>query len=284
MYVYLDDRLVPADDAKVSVFDHGFLYGDGVYETMRAYSGVVLMLDEHIKRLFRSASMIGLDIKKDAGTVKTAIYKTLDTNLLKNAYIRLTVSRGYGSIGLDPELCKEATFVIFANEFRAYPEEYYEKGIKLIIAETRRNLKEALNPQIKSLNFLNNILAKIEAKGKGAYEALMLNSKGNLTEGTISNLFFVSNNTLCTPSIDCGILDGITRNVVISLAKKKGIAVKEDKFGKEDLYNASGVFITNSTMEIMPVCQVDEVEYTVGNITKLLHTAYKANVREYIKN
>lgn len=297
MYVYLNNRVVPASDARVSVFDHGFLYGDGIYETMRAYDSVVFMLDEHIRRLYRSASLIGLRIPKNVADIKAAIHETLEANSLKNAYIRLTVSRGSGPVGLDPELCKKPTFVIIANEFKEYPKTYYKNGIKLIISGTKRNLKEAVNPQIKSLNFLNNILAKIDAKSKRAYEALMLNSQGHLTEGTICNVFFVIPPApplvkggkgglpiLCTPSVECGILDGITRNIVLELAKKHGITTKEGKFKKEDIYHASEVFITNTTMEVMPVSEVDKVKYPAGNMAISLHKAYKKFVQAYIKN
>ncbi|MCX5718042.1 MAG: branched-chain-amino-acid transaminase [Nitrospirae bacterium] len=286
MHVYINNRLIPESKAKVSVFDHGFLYGDGIYETMRAYEGVVFMLDEHIRRLYRSASLIQLAIPKGAAEIKSAIHKTLKANSLKNAYIRITVSRGSGKIGLDPALCEKPTFIIITNEFKDYPASFYKKGVRLIISSVKRNLKEAINPQIKSLNFLNNILAKIEAKKKKAYEALMLNSQGHLTEGTICNVFFVlkkkNKSVLCTPSLDCGILDGITRNIVLELAKKHGITTKESKFKKEDIYRASEVFITNTTMEIMPVCKVDSVSYQVGSVTKLLHEAYKENVRAYL--
>lgn len=288
MLIYLNNKIVSASDARVSVFDHGFLYGDGIYETMRVYDGVVFMLEEHIKRLHRSASLIELKIPQKPKEIKSAIHKTLEANSLKNAYVRLTISRGYGPAGLDPALCKKPTFVIMANAFTNYPEAYYKKGIKLIVSNVRRNLKEAINPQIKSLNFLNNILAKIEAKKKKAYEALMLNSEGYLTEGTICNVFFVLNKknkqVLCTPSVDCGILDGITRSIVLDLALKNRIKIKEGKFRKEAVYNASEVFITNTTMELMPVCRVDGVKYKAGSVTKLLHGAYKENVQEYIKN
>ncbi|MDO8746891.1 MAG: branched-chain-amino-acid transaminase [Thermodesulfovibrionales bacterium] len=286
MHVYINGSLIPESEAKISVFDHGFLYGDGVFETMRAYNGTVFMIEEHIQRLFRSASLIGLDIKRDKDSIKTTVYETISKNSLKDAYIRVTVSRGTGPIGLDPDLCKEPAFIIIAEEFREYPAAYYQNGIKTIIAETRRNIKEAINPQIKSLNFLNNILAKIEAKKKNAYEALMLNAQGYLAEGTISNLFFVlsqyEKTVLCMPSLDCGILDGITRNIVLELAQKSSIPTKESKFKKEDIYRASEVFITNTTMEIMPVCAVDSVSYQVGTVTKLLHKAYKENVKVYL--
>jgi len=284
MHVYLNNALVPRSEAKVSVFDHGFLYGDGIYETMRVYDGVVFMLDEHIRRLFRSAMMIGLNMPKDPDEIKTAIFETLRANRMKDAYLRVTVSRGYGSVGLDPDLCIRPTFVIISEEMKEYPPSLYNNGIKVIIASTRRNLREALNPQIKSLNFLNNILAKIEAKEKGAYEAIMLNHSGNLAEGTISNIFFVKEDVLCTPSIDCGILDGITRGQVIDLATREGLRVKEGSFKPEDLYDASEVFITNTTLEVMPVSMVDQKGYSVGEVSRLLRRAYRKEVMAYVRN
>lgn len=282
-FVYLNDRILPASDAKISVFDHGFLYGDGIYETMRVYEGVVFMLDEHLRRLHRSASLIGLDLPKDMSGIKLAVYETLQANSLTNAYVRLTVSRGYGPIGLDPDLCKEPTFVVIANEFKNYPHAYYSEGLSLLTASTRRNLREALNPQIKSLNFLNNILAKIEAKRAGAYEAVMLNSDGYLAEGSISNIFFVSEGILHTPSTGCGLLDGITRSIVMDIAAKNGIEVKEGEFTPEMLYRADEVFITNTTMEIMPVNRVDAARFRVGAMSKLLLKKYRQEVDGYVK-
>ena len=282
MYVYLNGKIIPSKEAVVSVFDHGFLYGDGVYETMRVYDGVIFMLDDHLRRLYRSASMIGLTIPHEMDTLKIALYETLIANSFKNAYVRLTISRGRGSIGLDPELCPEPTIVIISQETKNYPRSFYENGISLIIPETRRNLKEAINPHIKSLNFLNNILAKIEAKKRDAYEAIMLNVDGKLTEGTISNVFFYKDGIICTPSVDCGILDGITRGIVIDLALKEGLKVKEGEFTKKDIYSAAEVFITNTSLEVMPVSKVDEQKYAAGGITKLLHKAYRRQANAYI--
>lgn len=283
MLIYLNNKLVPSTEAKISVFDHGFLYGDGIYETLRVYENVVFMFDEHLQRLYRSASLIGLNIPKSFSDIKIAVYETLQANKLSEAYIRITISRGEGPIGLDPDLCKEPTFVVMATEFKSYPKSFYENGIKLIIANTKRNLKEALNPQIKSLNFLNNILAKIEAKEADAYEAIMLNESGYLTEGTISNIFFILDGILCTPSIECGILDGITRSIALDLAIKNGLEVKEGFFKPEDLYHASEVFITNTTMEIMPVGRIDNTNYKVGNISRMLLKKYREEVRAYVK-
>ncbi len=284
MYVYLNGKIVPSKEAVVSVFDHGFLYGDGIYETMRVYDGVIFKLDEHLQRLFRSASLIGLSVPLEFDSLKSSIYDTLIANKLRNAYLRLTVSRGPGTVGLDPDFCTEPTVVIIAQEFREYPKSFYENGISLIVADTKRNLKEAIDPRIKSLNFLNNILAKIEAKKRGAYEAVMLNASGKLTEGTICNLFFYKGGVLCTPSPGCGILDGITRGMTIELARREDIRVKEGEFTREDLYSAEEVFITNTTMEIMPVSKVDDRKYPVGGMAKLLCTVYRQVVKAYVSD
>ncbi len=284
MYVYVNNGLVPKAEAVISVFDHGFLYGDGVYETMRAYDSVVFMVEEHLARLRRSASMIGLSVTMGNDQIRNLIYDTLAANTLRNAYVRLTLSRGHGLLGLDPDLCREPTFVIMAEQMKEYPKEFYENGIRVVIARTRRNLVDAINPQIKSLNFLNNILAKIEAKSRGANEAVMLNVHGHIAEGTISNVFFSSKGVLCTPSVDCGILDGITRKLVLDIAVREGLKVSEGQFMAEDIYNASEVFITNTTMEVMPVCRVDDAGYEVGDLARLLRKAYRDEVAAYVKN
>ena len=283
MYIFLNKTIVPESDAVVSVYDRGFLYGDGIYETMRAYNGVVFMLEKHLERLGRSALLTRLDIP-ETGFITDAVCRTMEANKLSDAYIRVTVSRGKGPIGLDPELCKEPTFVVITEDFREYPGHLYSDGVKLVIAKTRRNLVSAINPRIKSLNFLNNIFAKMEAKEGGAYEAVMLNAEGLIAEGTVSNIFFVKDNVLCTPALDVGVLDGITRELVISLAKKNDIRVSEGKFYPADLFNASEVFFTNTTSEIMPVSQVELIAYKVGEITKSLHMLYKEEVSAYLKN
>jgi len=282
MLVYINGKIVPEKEAVVSVFDHGFLYGDGIYETMVAYEGVIFKLDEHIQRLYRSASLIGLTITLEMDPLKSALYDTLHANNLKNAYVRLTVSRGPGPIGLNPDLCPQPTIVIMVLEAKEYPGILYEKGVHIIISETKRNLKEAVDTRIKSMNFLNNILAKIEAIKKDAYEAIMLNAQGQITEGTISNIFFAKDNVLCTPSVACGLLDGITRGTVIELAVKEDITIKEGAFLKEDIYAATEVFITNTSLEVMPVSKVDEATYPVGKITKRLRKAYQQEVQTYL--
>jgi branched-chain amino acid aminotransferase len=282
MLVYVNGKIVPSQEAVISVFDHGFLYGDGIYETMLVYDGVIFKLDEHLQRLYRSASLIGLTLSLDVDRLKIALFDTLLANKLKNAYVRLTVSRGHGEIGLDPELCPEPTIVIMTQPSKAYPQALYEKGMPIIISDTRRNLKEAVDPRIKSLNFLNNILAKIEAIKVDAYEAIMLNAHQQLTEGTISNIFFLKDDILCTPSVACGILDGITRGTVIDLAVKEDIKVKEGEFTQEDIFAAIEVFITNTSLEVMPVSKVDSMTYPVGKITKRLHKAYRQEVQSYV--
>lgn len=283
--VYLNNKLVPESKAVVSVFDHGFLYGDGVYETLRAYKGVVLKIDEHINRLVRSASMIGLEIPKTHDAIKNAVHKTIRTNRHSEAYIRISVSRGTGPIGLDPELCPKPTFVIMSRAFKDYPKAYYQKGVKISIVNIRRNFKGALNPKIKSLNFLNNILAKIESKKRGTYEAVMLNYRGHVAEGTITNIFFVRNGVLCTPALDVGILDGITRKIILDTAKKLKIKTREGKFNRAHVYGAQEVFISNTTMEVMPVSEIDGIKIGagIGKITKILHLAYKKRVTDYLK-
>ncbi len=283
--IFLNNRLIPEKKAIVSVFDHGFLYGDGIYETLRSYSGVVFKIDEHIERLFRSASMISLKISKTQEMIKSAIYKTIKANRLSDAVVRMSVSRGKGPIGLDPELCPKPTFVIIAYPFKGHPKGNYQRGVKVTIVNTRRNFKGALDPRIKSLNFLNNILAKIEAKRSGAYEAIMLNYRGYIAEGTISNVFFVKDGLLCTPEIGVGILDGITRRLIIDIARERGIGISEGRFRLDDIYKAQEVFISSTTMEVMPVVEVDDIKISArpGRITRMLHKAYKEKVEEYIR-
>ena len=282
MFIYLNGRLVEDRDACVSVYDHGFLYGDGIYETMRAYDGKVFMLDRHIERLERSASLVRLKLP-DTAVIRDAVYGVINANDLRSAYVRVTVSRGKGPVGLDPALCPEPTVVVIAENFAGYPEKYFSEGVRLIIAATRRNSVAALDPKIKSLNFLNNILAKIEAKDRNAYEAIMLNQEGFIAEGTVSNIFFVKDGALCTPALEVGVLDGITRELVVSVAEKDGIRIKEGRFLPEDIYSASEVFFTNTTSEIMPVSSVDEASFPVGMLTGRLRMLYRDEVNRLIR-
>jgi branched-chain amino acid aminotransferase len=283
MYIYLNDKLVTDEKAVVSVFDHGFLYGDGIYETIRVYEGVPFMLDDHIDRLHRSSSLIGLRIPRDTEAIKAALNETIQSNSLLEASLRITVSRGSGPLGLDPGLCKMPTFVIIPVQFKKYPATFYSEGVGLIIPRTRRNLKEALDPRIKSLNFLNNIMAKMEAVRAGAHEALMLNHEGSLTECTVSNIFFIRKGAIFTPSVECGILEGITRDLTIALARRTCVDVKEGSFTKDEIYSADEIFITNTTMEVMPVGTIDGHTFKVGEITKKLMEEYRQEVKAHIR-
>ncbi len=283
--IYLNNKVLPKKKALISVFDHGFLYGDGIYETLMAYQGVVFKLDEHMERLFRSASLIGLSIPKTSVALKKAVYETLKANRQKDAVIRISISRGEGPTGLNPALCSNPTLVIMSGQFKSYPQGHYKRGVKVAIADTRRNYYRAIDPRIKSLNFLNNILAKREAIEQNAYEALMLNYRGYIAEGTISNVFFVKDGVLFTPDVKVGILDGITRRVIINIAKELKIKIREGSFRPADLYRADEVFISNTTMEAMPVREVNDTKVAVspGKITKMIHKAYKKKVAEYIR-
>lgn len=281
MKVYINSEFFPKEEAKVSVFDHGYLYGDGIYETLRSYGGAVFKLDEHAARLMRSAKMIGLSLPMDAGGFADAVSRTVAENGLSDAYIRITVSRGPGELGLDPALCPAPTVVIMAKQLKPYPPDMYEKGIKVAVVKTRRNSPDALDPAIKSTNFLNNILAKIEAKAAGAAEGIMLNHDGYVAEGTISNVFMVEKGRLVTPSEQSGILMGVTRELVIRLAGEMGMAVDECQFAPLRMASADEVFITNTTMEVMPVTDIDGRAVgggVAGDVSKRLKAAYEGEV------
>lgn len=256
-FVYLNGDFVPEDKAYVSVFDHGFLYGDGVFETMRAYGGNVFMLNEHLDRLFRSAETISLAIPATKGELGDAVRQTVKKNNLAGAYIRLSVSRGPGPIGLDPRNCPRPTIVCMARELPGNLEELRRQGVRAVIARTRRIPPEALDPSAKTFNFLNCIVAKLEANKAGAMEGIMLNTRGEVAEGTVSNVFMVTRGALVTPSPGAGILRGITRDVVLSLSAARGVEIKECNFGPDHLFVAEEVFLTNSSWEIMPVVELD---------------------------
>ncbi len=255
--VYINGEFVAKKDAKISVFDHGVLYGDGVFEGIRAYGGVVFKLDEHLDRLFDSARAIMLRIPLDKEQVKKTIYQALEVNGLEDAYIRLLVTRGIGSLGLDPFECKHPQLVIIADKITLYPREFYQKGLELVTVATIRNHPSALNPRIKSLNYLNNILAKIEAITAGVIEAVMLNHEGFVAEGTGDNIFIVREGTLSTPPMSAGILGGITRKVVIDLARREQMEAREENLTRYDLYCADECFVTGTAAEICPVVKID---------------------------
>lgn len=261
MWIFLNDRFVRREEAVVSVFDHGFLYGDGIYETLRSYGSRLFMCQQHVARLFRSAEAIGLSIPIQREQWPELLYEAMARNDVgtpqRDAYLRITVSRGVGSIGLDPGLCPSPTIVIMAQPLVVPAAARYETGVDVMLATTRRNLPSALSPQIKSLNFLNNILAKREALAAGVFDSILLNWEGHLTECTISNLFFATDGQLRTPSLECGLLNGITRSIVLQLAKDQNIAAVEGRFTPAQLYQSDESFVTNTSLEIMPVTAVD---------------------------
>ncbi|MDW7652147.1 MAG: branched-chain-amino-acid transaminase, partial [Bacillota bacterium] len=228
--IYVNGSFIPEEEAKISVFDHGFLYGDGVFEGIRAYRGRVFKFDEHLARLYESAKSIMLDIPEPYEVMKEATLETIRKNGLEDAYIRIVVSRGTGDLGLDPRKCPKATTVIIASSIVLFPPELYEKGLSVITVATRRNVPDALDPQIKSLNYLNNILVKIEANRAGVLEAIMLNAQGYVAEGTGDNIFIVKKGRIFTPPTYVGALNGITRQVIIDLAEEEGYTLAERPF------------------------------------------------------
>ena len=255
--IYLDGKLVDMKNAKISVFDHGLLYGDGVFEGIRSYDGLMFKLKEHIDRLFESAEAIELKIPLTKEEIIKAMVETLKANGLRDAYTRLVITRGTGDLGLDPRKCKGPTVFIITDRIALYPKEFYEKGLAIIVAKTQRNSPQALDPKIKSLNYLNNILAKIEATKAGAEEAIMLNTAGLVAECTGDNIFIAKDGSLSTPPPDAGVLKGITRCAVIGLARKKGIKATETAIKPEDLYEADECFLTGTAAEIAPVVKID---------------------------
>jgi len=257
MYIYLNGKFVEREKAVVSVFDHGLLYGDGVFEGIRVYNNLVFRLKEHIDRLYRSADAIELKIPMTKAEAIEATINTLKKNKLKDAYIRLVVTRGVGDLGLDPRKCPKATVFIITDKISLYPEEFYRKGLKIITAKTRRNYTKALDGRIKSLNYLNNILAKIEAIKAGTQEAIMLTHDGYVAECTGDNIFIVKDGSLITPPADIGALEGITRDAVIGIAKKMKMPFSEKMLKMEDVYAAEEVFLTGTAAEIVPVVDID---------------------------
>jgi len=290
MWIYLNDRFVTEEEALISVFDHGFLYGDGVYETIRSYGSRIFMRDQHLARLRRSADAIGLTIPIPEQKWPALLHEAMTRNDVgherTDAYLRITISRGVGDIGLDPALCPTPTVVIMTKPLQPPPPHQYRTGVKLIVAKTRRNLPSALSPQIKATNFLNNILAKREAIAAGAFDSILLNWESHLTECTVSNLFFVRAGRLCTPALACGLLDGITRDIVLSLAQEAQIPIDEGHFGIEALQKADECFLTNTSMEVMPVTMVDEHPVgngTIGPLTHQLYRLFMANRAHYLE-
>jgi branched-chain amino acid aminotransferase len=257
MKVYIDGKYFAREEANISVFDHGLLYGDGVFEGIRIYAGEVFKLREHVERLYRSAGAILLEIPMTEEQMEAAVIDAVRVNKKKNGYIRLIVTRGEGPLGIDPGTCKKAMVIIIVSDIQLYPEEYYRKGIEIITASTRRVPPECLDPRIKSLNYLNNILAKLEARQAGCFEAVMLNTSGFVAECTADNIFIVKDKVLLTPAAHQGALEGITRAAVIQAARSRGISTIETILAPYDLYNADECFLTGTGAEIVPVVKID---------------------------
>ena len=257
MKIYVDGQYCDEKNAKVSVFDHGLLYGDGVFEGIRAYNGRVFKLKEHIDRLYYSAKAILLEIPMSHAEMMRAVVDTCRQNNLRDGYIRLLVTRGVGTLGLNPNRCKNPSVIIIADTIQLYPQELYDKGMAIVTVATTRNLNNALNPAVKSLNYLNNVLAKIEANLAGVEEALMLNAEGYVAECTGDNIFILKDGRMLTPPLSAGALYGITRGTVIDLARDAGIAVSEPNLTRYDLYIADECFLTGTGAEIIPVTKID---------------------------
>jgi branched-chain amino acid aminotransferase len=278
--IYLNGQWVSPRDAKISIFDHGLLYGDGVFEGIRAYDGRVFRLRQHIERLFASARAITLAIPMSAEKLEETILETLRRNRLRNGYVRLIVTRGEGDLGLNPASCRKACVIVIADHIELYPRECYTKGLEAAIVSTRRNIAEAINPSIKSLNYLNNILAKIEANLRGVREAIMLNSQGCVAECTGDNVFYVKGKQLVTPPTSAGALAGITRACVMDLAHfQLGLTVKEASFTSYEIYTADECFFTGTAAEIIPVINVDDRLIGTGApgpVTKSLIRLFRA--------
>ena len=255
--VYIGGKFVPQEEAKISVFDHGLLYGDGVFEGIRSYGGKVFRLLEHIARLYESAKAIWLEIPMTQEAMCDAVNEAVRVNKIDDGYIRLVVTRGAGTLGLDPNRCSNPQVIIIADAISLYPKELYEKGLEIVTVSVQRSNPAALNPRIKSLNYLNNILAKIEGLQAGCIEALMLNHKGEVAECTGDNIFLVRGGVLFTPPLDAGILAGVTRDAVNELARGAGIDVREISLTKHDVYIADECFLTGTAAEVIPVVKVD---------------------------
>lgn len=257
LQIYINGKYYDKENAKISVYDHGLLYGDGVFEGLRSYHGKVFRLEQHLDRLWASAKAILLTIPMTKPDMAKAVIDTLAKNGIKDGYVRLVITRGAGTLGLDPNRCSDPQIIIIADHIALYPKELYENGLEIVTASTIRNHPQALSARIKSLNYLNNIMAKIEGLQAGCQEALMLNHLGHVAECTADNIFLVKGGQLFTPPLDAGILEGITRDAIIDLAKEAKIVVREETLTRHDAYTADEVFLTGSGAEVIPVVKID---------------------------
>ncbi len=278
MLIYVDGKLLPKEQATISVFDHGFLYGDGVFEGIRVYDGNVFRLDEHITRLYDSARTIALQIPLAPEEMTQAVLDTVSANDRRDAYIRLVVSRGAGDLGIDPAKCPRACVIVIVASIALYPEDVYTKGIELVTSSVRRIPLQSLDPRVKSLNYLNNIMAKLQAKSSGCFEAIMLNTEGFVAECTADNLFRVRDGALETPDLMQGALGGVTRGAVLDLAREAKVPVREGRLALYDFYNADECFLTGTAAELIPVVKIDGrtiADGKPGRVTRQLLSAFR---------
>ncbi len=281
MKIFLDGQFVEKEDAKISVFDHGLLYGDGIFEGIRIYKNCVYRLDEHLERLEYSAKAILLNMPWSRQELSDLVCESCRINDLSDGYIRLIVTRGAGSLGLSPNSCPNPSLIIIADKITLYPDECYTDGLKIVTVPTRRTNAAALNPGVKSLNYLNNIMAKVEAAQAGALEGIMLNDQGNVAECTGDNLFIVHKGVIFTPHASNGALRGITRQAVIDIASSQGLEVREVNLTRYEIWNADECFLTGTAAELIPVVGLDSRSIgtgTPGPITKQLHAAFHDEV------
>lgn len=282
MQIYIDGEFYTKQEARISVFDHGFLYGDGVFEGLRVYNGRIFRLEPHLRRLYRSAHGIMLEVPLAMGELAEVVRETVRRNGLPDAYIRLVVSRGVGDLGLNPVVCKRASIICIVDRLTLWPRELYESGIRVATASTRRMPSDALDPGLKTLNYLNNILARLEANRQGMGEVLLLNAQGYVCEGSADNVFLVVEGELWTPPVSAGALEGITRNAVVELAGQAGLAVRERLFTRQQVYTADECFLTGTGAEIVPVVEADGRMIhngSPGPITRRLTEAFRRLAR-----
>ena len=262
--IWINGKILSKETALISVYDHGLLYGDGVFEGIRTYRGQAFRLQEHMQRLYESARAIWLEVPYPIEHLTKAVHETVKASAISDGYVRLIVTRGAGALGLDPRKTANPQVIVMADEITIYPRESYEKGLKIVTASTIRNHPAALNPRIKSLNYLNNIMAKIEGILAGCSETLMLNHKGEVSECTGDNIFIIKGRTLITPPIDAGILDGVTRRVTMELGVEAGLNVLEAAMTRHDVYTADECFLTGTAAELIPVVDVDGRKIGIG--------------------
>jgi len=284
--INIDGKLFPAAEARISVFDRGFLFGDSIYETLRTYGGKPFLMDRHLQRLQTSANMLFMELPLDLQEFSRQVKRTVEASSNAECYIRIIVTRGAGRIGLDVNLSKHPSYVIIVIRLEPPSPEYYETGIKVSVVSVRRNDITTLNPKIKSSNLLNNVLAYVQAKKQGAFEGILCNMAGNVAEGTGSNIFIVQNGKLKTPPPEAGLLEGVTRALTLDLASAENVPFEETQFTPQELFQSEECFITSTTKEILPVRQVDDKEFLVvpGPVTKRLMHAYKKFVKHQETN